>query len=819
MQAAHWIETIVQDVRQALRAFRQNSGFVIVALLSLTLGIGATTAIFSVVYGVLIDPYPYARSHEIWAPQVVSMNRTQGRGPFSLEEFQAMSKVSGFADVMATSIEPVLLTGEFAPESFSGVLLSGNAFQFLGVPPVAGRTILPSDIKSSGEPEPVVVLSFRLWQRLYQGDPAAIGKTMRLNDRPHTVIGVMPPRFGWYGNEGFWLPLGTVKRVPWVNPIVRLKPGVSSQTGEAELHALFTQLVKERPASFPKDGFTTRLRNYLDVTVASGEMTTSLRLLFGAVGFLLLIACANVANLQLARATARAREMAVRLALGAWRGRVVRQLLTESVLLALIGGALGVAFAYGATKVIVALMPEFYLPNEARVTVNTWVLLFSLAASVLTGILFGFAPALRASRPDLTDALKDAARGSGTSAGTNRMRSVLVVVEVALSVLLLVGASLIIRSFVALQQVDLGFQTERALMVGVPLPPARYSTLEQRNIFAERLLERVAQIPGVEAAAIGNGGLPFGGPGTSLAIEGQTDGTERRVTLNLVSAGYLRTLGIPLKRGRAMTRDEVARGDRVALINEAAARFFPSGTDPIGKSIRLGLLAQPPPDPNLRVATSRSPEVTVVGIVGNVRNSGPRSEPPPVAMIAYTLLAPQQRTLAVRTQGDPNLLLNPLRAAVREIDRDQPLSRPITLDTILGFQTVQPRFTMAVFTFFAVLGLALASAGLYSLLSYLVTRRTHEIGVRIALGARRRDVIALMLATGGKLVIAGILFGMIGSFFAARLLRTQLFGVTPADPVSYLAVGLLLGMVGLLACYVPARRAATVDPLRALRHE
>ena len=362
---ARFLETLAQDLAYALRSFRRSPGFVLVALLSLTLGIGATSAIFSVVYGVLISPYPYAKPHEIWAPEVRSLDGRSGRGPQSVDEFLRMRALPAFSDVMATSWDTVLLTGEYAPESFGGILLSGNAFNFLGVPPEVGRTIQPTDVSSTGDPEPVVVLSHRVWLRLFSGGPAAIGRTLRLNGRPHTVIGVMPPRFGWYGNDTIWLPLGTRQREGRVvNAIVRLAPGVSPAAAEQQLHAFQLQFAKENPAAFPSQGFTTTLRNYLDVTVASGEMQTSLRLLLGAVAFLLLIACANVANLQLARGSARSREMAVRQSIGAGRARLLRQLLTESVLLSLMGGVAGVLFAMGAIAAIVGLMPEFYVPNE-----------------------------------------------------------------------------------------------------------------------------------------------------------------------------------------------------------------------------------------------------------------------------------------------------------------------------------------------------------------------------------------------------------------------------------------------------------------------
>jgi putative ABC transport system permease protein len=808
-----WLERLGQDLNYAVRSFRRSPVFVLVALLSLTLGIGATSAIFSVIYGVLISPYPYAKPGEIWAPQVRALDGRGGHA-YSLDELRSLTEVPGFSDVMATSMETVLMTGEFAPESFGGVLLSGNAFNFLGVPPVAGRTIQPGDVRPDGQAEPVVVLSHRLWLRLFEGNPSAIGRTLRLNGRPHTVIGVMPPRFGWYGNDGFWLPLSPTRTdVPWINPIVRLAPGVSKAAAEAQLGALNNRLALERPSTFPPQGFTTTLRNYLDVTVASGEMQTSLRLLLGAVAFLLLIACANVANLQLARGTARAREMAVRISIGAGRRRLVRQLLTESLLLSLAGGVLGVLFAFVAIRSIVGLMPEFYVPNESRVAINLPVLLFSLGVSLLTGIVFGLVPALQSSSPDVADALK-AGRSTGAGAHGSRTRNLLVVTEVALSVVLLVSAGLTVRTFFVIQKLDAGVRVDRVLIVGVPLPPAKYATLEQRNRFAEELLERVGNLPGVEAATLG---VPFGGPQSPLTIPGQPADDSKRIMINLAGADHLRTFGIALRRGRMFDASEVRRGDRVAVVNEAALTLWPAGENPIGARLRLGVLDRPPA--RALADTARAPEVTVIGVIANTRNAGLRADPVPVVVMPYSVLAPLQRPLAVRTVGDPNLLLNPVRAQVREMDSDQPLGRPITLSDALGEEVIQPRFTMALFSAFAALGLALAAAGIYSVLSFHVTRRAHELGVRLALGAPRRHVLGLMLTMGGRLVVTGLAIGIVASLASMRLLRSQLFGVQPADPIAYAVVSVLLGFVAFAACYIPARRAAGVDPMVALRQE
>ena len=808
-----WIESLVKDLGYAVRSFRRSPSFTLVALLSLTLGIGATSAIFSVIYGVLIAPYPYARPGEIWAPQVRALDGRGGRA-YLLDELKALAESPAFSDVMATSMETVLMTGDFAPESFNGVLLSGNAFNFLGVSPVTGRTIQPSDIRPDGDVEPVVVLSYKLWTRLFDGDYSAIGRTLRLNGRPHTVIGVMPPRFGWYGSDGFWLPLSPTRSdVPWINPIVRLAPGVPKAAAEAQLTALHRRLAQEKPATFPAQGFTTTLSNYLDVTVASGEMQTSLRLLLGAVAFLLLIACANVANLQLARGTARAREMAVRMSIGAGRRRLLRQLLSESVLLSLAGGVLGVLFAFGAISTIVGLMPEFYVPNESRVTINIPVLAFSFVVSLLTGIVFGLVPALQTSKPDVTDALR-ASRSTGTGTHGSRTRNLLVVIEVALSVVLLVSAGLTVRTFFALQNVDAGINADRVVMVGVPLPPAKYATLEERNRFAQELLERVGNLPGVETATIGH---PFGGPQSPFGIAGQPADESKRIAINLVGADHLRTFGIQLRRGRMFDASEVRRGDRVALINEAALKLWSAGEEPLGARMRLDALERPPA--RTLIDTSRPPEVTIIGVIANTRNAGLRADPVPVVVLPYSVIAPVQRMLAVRTAEDPDLLVNPVRAEVRAMDAEQPLGRPITLSEALGEQVIQPRFTMVLFSAFGALGLALAAAGIYSVLSFHVTRRTHELGVRMALGAPRRHVLGLMLSMGGRLVLLGLVAGVAASFASVRLLRSQLFGVQPLDPLAYAVVIALLGVVTLAACYIPARRAAAVDPMVALRQE
>jgi putative ABC transport system permease protein len=815
-----WFERLWQDLRYAVRTFARSPGFVAVALLSLSLGIGATTALFSVIYGVLIAPYPYVRPHEIWAPAVTGPEETaQNWHQYTRREFLELQKLPAFSAAMATVPEQALMTGDRSPENVTAVTVTGNAFAFIGVEPVIGRTIQPFDIGAGGEPQPVVVLSYKFWQRVFGGRGDALGAKVVLNDVPHTVIGVMPPRFGWWTNDGLWRPMSMdLKEAGALNVIVRLGPGITAAAAAQSLQQLNRQFAARTPDPYPSHGFRTVLLNYMDITVASGEMSSSLHLLLGAVGCLLLIACVNVANLQLARTTARVREIAVRLSIGASRARIVRQLFTESLVLSLAGGVLGLLAAIGLTRAMVALMPEFYIPNEARIGTNGYVLAFSFAVSILTGVLFGLAPAIQCSTPNLTDTLKDGSRGSGGSLLGRRIRGALVAAEVTLSVVLLAGAGLAVRSFTDLMRIDPGFQPERTLTVNVPLPPKQYQSIERRNVFAERLLERVRHLPGVAAAAIGNGAMPFGGPRSAFALEGRPAEPAHPLTVGLISGDYARTMGIALKRGRGLTDDEITRGDHVALINETAAKLWPGGESPLGKRISLDLLVKSG-SPQVLLPRGPSSDLTVVGVLGDVRNAGLRSVTLPGIFVPYTLIAPPSRVLAVRTWGEPLSMLNALRRTVQDLDKQIPLGRPVALGDVLGSQTVQPRFSMALLACFAALGLALAAAGIYSVISYDVSQKIHEIGVRMALGAGRGAVVSLILSKAARPVGTGLLIGLAASVALERIVRFQVFGSAKLDPGMLAAVVALLVLVALFAVWSPARRAAGMHPVEALRHD
>ena len=805
-----WWEQIRQDLRFGARTLAKAPGFTAVAVITLALGIGVNTSLFSVVYGVLLEPYPYAKSNEIWATELKATTTGREWG-WHVADYLEIAKLPAVRSAMATGQGRSTLSGGVNPEIISTPRLTATAFEFLGVPPVLGRGFTAADFSENGEPQPVAVISFRFWQRMFNGAPDALGRTLVLDDRAHTIIGVMPPRFTWYGGDA-WLPLATTNRDTSIRPIVRLHGGVTREVAGEQLLALVRAASAQNPGPYPKDGFTARFVNYLDVTVASGEMRSSLTLLLYAVGFLLLIACTNVANLQLARGAVRAREIAVGRAKGARRGPRMRPKLKASGVRALLGGALGVFLAFGFTQLIVALMPDYYVPSEARVTMNGWVLLFSAGVSVLTGVLFGLVPGLQCTRPDLTDALKAGGHGAAAGASGNRTRNTLAVVEIALAIILLVGASLTIRGFVELQRVDRGFRADRLVMLDVPLPAKRYPTLEQRNGFARDYLERLRNLPGVASATLG--ALPGFEAGSGVTIPGQPK-VQDGVTLNYVAADYIATLGLALRAGRNLTEQDVAHGDRVAVITETAAKLWADGQSPVGRTLAIDSLVGG--GPNNLAPPNATKDVTVVGVVADVRSGDRRRPPQAGVLVPYSLRGPTNRPFLVRARGEPSALINAMRSELRAMDATQPMRQPLIVEDYLDRQAMQPRFNLVLFASLAGIALGLAAVGIYSVLSYNVAQRTREIGVRIALGAARRDIFGLVLGSGGRLLGVGMAIGIAASVALTQLVKSQVFNVPLLDPIALAAAVAVLGAVALFACWWPARRATKVDPMIALR--
>ena len=813
-----WLEQLFQDLRYAARALSKSRGFTAVAVLTLALGIGVSTAMFSVVYGVLLSPYPYYKSHEIWSISV-SNAKDQGSVGLNIGDYLEIATLPGIGSALADSrAVPLSLPGESGLELVGAKRISGTGLSFLGVPPVVGRIFTSADFKANGDPEPVVVLSFKLWQHLFAGDPNAIGQTLLLDHQPYVIIGVMPDRFAWGATDGIWLPLSTTDRQAGTSVCVRLRPGVTQEVAEQQLLELFTRLARESPDRFPKEGFGVKLSRLLTGPSDRWGLRSSIRALFWAAGGLLLIACTNVANLQLARGAGRSREIAVRLAIGASRNRVIRQLLTESLLLSVVAGVAGMLLAFGLTHLVVMLLPD-YLPPEARITVNGWVLAYSTAVALLSGVLFGLAPALRSTQPDLNDALKEGghAHGLGGPSGT-RLRNILIIVEVALSIVLLVGATLAIRNFAQLQQIDRAFNPERVAWMRIDLLPRRYATTAQRNEFSRALLERVRIAPGVSSAAVGP--IPNFEDGTRATIPGQPVPVEK-LALNFVSADYFRTLSIPVLAGRTFTAQEIAHGDHVAVISVSASRQWPAGQNPIGSVMQLESLAAEGP--------AATKDFIVIGIVADTLaqirlSAGQRNAPRPAAFVPYPFRgsfvdAPNRRYMVVRSERQLEGLFPALRLALRSVDPEQPLGRPMDLSVFMERFVAQPRCNMNLFTGLALITLALAAAGIYSVLSYSVAQRTREFGVRMALGATPREILQLVLRGGTRLLLLGVLVGVAASLALSQILSSQVFEIPLLDPWALGGASILLSLIGLLACWLPARRATQVDPMVALRHE
>ncbi len=811
------MHSIWSDLRYAARGLRKQPAFAALAILALALGIGSATTMFSVIQNVLIDPYPmYAHIDRLVQVEIrdPAKPRMGGRGYFQVQEFlDYQAQVHSFEDVIGGAFEDQLYTTAEGTEQFDGGLMTPNNFEFMGVRAALGRTFTPDDAKP-GAP-PVFVMNHKLWAGRFGSDSSLIGKTFVLNGVPTTLVGVMPQRFFKLGAD-LYKPVVLDRAEPvqsrqYFRLQARLRPGVTLEQAEAEVALVAQRIAKLYPDNYPKV-FTVKVLRWADSIV--GQFKTTLYTLAAAVALLLLISCSNVANMLLARAAAREKEMAVRASLGASRGRLVRQLLVESVLLAAAGAALGCVFAHFGLKALVAAIPEGLIPREAVIRINLPALFFSLAAAVLTAVVFGLVPALQTARQDIADPLRDS--GKGTSGGFRRRRlsNALVVAEVALSLVLLTGAGLLMRSFVNLTTADLGLDPEHVLFARVPLPKGRYDTREAKQQFFDQLLARVKALPGVVAVSAASTLPPYGGINGEIEVAGTTHEDKWRSIFQLCSEGYFATLRLKLLQGRLLSGDDVAQARRVVVVNRTFVEKYLGSADPLGRSVRFKLLE------TFQPGAIENAVFEIVGVVADAKNRGIQDAPDPEAFMPYTVTGAFQRTLLVRTAGPPAAMAETVRREVWNVDRGVAVTMTgAVTDYLRRFSYAEPRLGLVILGVFAVLGMVLVAIGVYSVIAYTVARQTHEIGIRMALGAERAHVLRMVLGMGSRLVGLGLAIGLVVSLAATRVLSSQLWGVAPHDPLTLASVIVVVAIAGAAACVFPARRATRVDPMVALRYE
>jgi putative ABC transport system permease protein len=812
------MEMLKQDLAYALRVLRRQPGFTAIAALMLVLGIGANTAIFSVVNTVLLQPLPFRQPERVVT--VWENNRRDGipRDDVSPANFLDWRERQKVFEEMATS-NPWSLdyTGGGEPETFQNALVSRGFFEILGAGALLGRTFLREEYEPGHNN--VVVLSHALWQRRFGRDPGVIGRTLSLDNKPTVVVGVMPPEFRphlhlpepeAYQPQAPEVAWRFQRRATYLKVVARLRPAVTVDQAQAAMDTIAAQLASEHPSTNAGVGaIVVPLREHL-----VGNVRTALLLMFAAVGIVLLIACANVGNLTLARSNEREREIAIRTALGAGRGRIIAQLLTESVILGLTGCVGGLLLASWAVPVLVALAPAD-VPLLETVRLDGTVLAFAAAAGLLTSLLFGLVPALQTSGTDAQDRLKEGAR-AGAGRFRRRTRGVLVVAEFALALVLLISAGLLIRSFVNLLRVDPGFSREKVIALQTFVWD-RYSTPARRLEFSGEVLRRLEELPGVEAAGVTTA-LPLFESGMDSAVpvtvENQAaplPGQEPTAYYTIVNSGYFEVMRVPLLRGRLFNRFDAMEAPRVALINEAMARRFGIQDDPVGRKIA--------PKMRQRGSNAESVPLEVVGLVGSLRHEALDAAPRPEFFIPQSQSANGSLIFVIRTSGDPAACMPAAKSAIWQVDRTQPIYALATMDDLVAGSLAPRRFGLVLLASFAGLALVLAAAGVYGVISYATGLRTREIGVRIALGAQSGDILRMIVGEGLRLAAAGVCVGTALALAATRLLSSLLFEVQPSDPVTYAAVAGLLAAVGILACYVPARRAMRIPPQEALRYE
>jgi len=814
------METLLQDVRYALRTLRKSPGFALVAILTLALGIGASTAIFSVIENILMEPFPYPDAQRYMSILIhdTEQDEQDGRPAFSASEFlDYMDQNHVFDGVIGNSSIDVLYRANEGTQRFDGNFVTPGTFEFLGMPALLGRVMQPADYEP-GAP-PVFVLRYKTWVKQFGADPNIINKTFVLNDTPRTLIGIMPPRFSW-GDAELWIPRKLSHAATETDEsgmpmrywyfLGHLRHGVSIKQAEADITVVATRLATVYPKMYPKH-FTVRIQSLTEQVV--GQFRITLYIVLAAVGLLLLIGCGNVANLLLARATTREKEFAIRSALGASRRRLISQLLVESLILALSGALIGTLLASVGLRFIVALMPPDIIPSEAVIRLNLPVLLFTLTVAILTALIFGLVPALKAARKDLNEPLRDTGKGLTGGFRHGRFRNALVITEVALSLTLLVAAGLLMRSFVALRQVHLGLQPDHILTVRLPLPVERYKTAAQITNFYRPLLQRLKSLPGVVDAAETSTLPPYGGINSEIEVPGKTHPEKWDAIFQLCSEGYFPVLKIQFLDGRPFNESEVNSARKIAVVNQTFAKKYLSNDNPIGKQVRIAQLAE------FEDKVS-DPTFEIIGVVSDVKNSGLQDPIRPEIWVPYTVTGSAFRGILVRTSLEPLSMLNAVRHEVWATDSNVALTLTGTLEGYISqFSYAGPRFGFMLMMIFASVGLILVTIGVYSVLAYTTAQRTQEIGIRMALGAEGSDVLKMVIRMGLRLVAIGVVLGLLVSLALGKIIATQLWGVSAYDPWTLALVPILLLITGLVACWLPARRASRVDPLIALRHE
>jgi putative ABC transport system permease protein len=814
------METLGQDIRYALRNLRKSPWFAVVAIVTLALGIGASTAIFSVIDNVMMEPFPYPGAQRFMSVLIHDTERNEpgGRPVFSGPEFlDYVEQNHAFDKVIANNRLDVLYRAGEGTQHFDGNYVTPGTFEFFGMTALLGRVMQPADYEPGAAP--VFVLRYKTWVKTFGADPTIINKTFVLNEVATTLVGIMPPRFAW-GDAEMWIPKKPERAVSttafagafpqfWFL-LGHLKPGVSIKEAEADFTVIANRLSKVYPKDYPKH-FTVQLETLTNMVV--GRFKATLFIVLAAVGLLLLIGCGNVANLLLARATTREKEFAIRSALGANRWRLIRQLLVESLILAMGGAAVGTLLAWGGLKSLVALMPQNIIPAEAVIRMNTPVLLFTLGVAVLTALVFGLVPALKAARKDLNEPLRDSGKGISGGFRHGRLRDAVVVLEVGLSLTLLVAAGLLMRSFVALRDVKLGLQPDHVLAARLPLPADRYKTAAQVTGFYRPLLQRLKALPGILEATETSTLPPYGGIPSDIEIPGKTHEEKWNAMFQLVSEGYFPVLKIQFVDGRPFTEAEVNGARKLAIVNQTFVRKYMGNENPIGKQVRIAQLEQFG-DP------VKEPMFEIIGLVADVKNRGLQEPIEPEIWIPYTVTGSAFRGILVRTEKEPLTMMNAVQQEIWATDRNVAVTLTGTLEGYISqFSFAGPRFGFFLMMIFGAIGLVLVTIGVYSVLAYTTTRRTQEIGIRMALGAEGSDVLGMVVRMGLRLVGIGVVLGLIASVALGRVIATQLWGVSAYDPWTLVSVPLVLLLTGLVACWLPARRAARVDPLVALRYE